>query len=705
MSGTSSPSGPAHRLAALSRQLQPAPCAVSTRDQTVAELAAERSRASFSPRAMADFLFGGKKQTELRLEAMQLLEDHPEFRNDAGIFDRSLAQRREHTVQRVRRLFALFMEHGADVDKRETLADIVGIFDLPLWTRNGVHFGLFLGAIMGQGDQEQQDEWMLPTMLLELFGCYGMTELGHGSFTRGFETTATFDMETDEFVIHTPTDTATKWWIGGAGQTATHTVCFARLVVPNDGGADHGVQSFIVPLRDVETHELLPGVRIGDMGSKMGLQGVDNGWIQFDHVRIPRANMLRRYAQVSRSGVFSQTQHKAQLAYAALLVNRGKIVTLSVGILEKAVTIAVRYAAVRRQGLQVNSEDSHTETRLLDYQTHQYRLMPVLARAYAYRLQTRHITRLLQQFDTQGSDISEALLADIHGTMSGFKAFCTWDVQAGIDACRQSCGGNGYSKYTGLAELLADFSVMVTFEGDNTVMALQTANYLIRVVEKLRRGEKLAGSVQYLEREQASNRRRQWGVKGTADLNNSALLRDALDVYTGHQVLQVTAKLTAAQGKTEAERMNSCLVDLVEIARVHVFYNVATAFLQHIEELKMDASGNCATLVPALEALCQLYIFQELHRGAAFLLKEKFMSSFQNNLVREQLMENCTRVRADAVVLVDVFMLTDTVLNSSVGRADGSIYEGALAAVRHRTGPTPYFATAIKPIFEGEPLE
>ncbi|CAH0522170.1 unnamed protein product [Peronospora belbahrii] len=289
---------------------------------------------------MADFLYGGKKQTELRLESMKLLEDHLGFRNDVGIFDRSLEQQREHSIQRFRRLHMLFMEHDADVDKREALADIVGVFDLSLWTRNGVHFGLFLGAIM---------------------------ELGHGSFTRGFETTATFDVETDEFVIHTPTDRATKWWIGGAGQTATHTVCFAKLVLPKDGGVDHGVQSFIVPLRDVETHEPLPGVKIGYMGSKMGLQGVDNGWIQFDNVRIPRANMLRRYAQVSRDSKFSQTNHKAQLAYAALLVNRGKIVTLSVGILEKAVTIAVRYAAVRRQGLQIHSEDAHAETRLLDY--------------------------------------------------------------------------------------------------------------------------------------------------------------------------------------------------------------------------------------------------------------------------------------------------------------------------------------------------
>jgi hypothetical protein len=176
-------------------------------------------------------------------------------------------------------------------------------------------------------------------------------------------------------------------------------------------------------------------------------------------------------------------------------------------------------------------------------------------------------------------------------------------------------------------------------------------------------------------------------------------------VYTGREVLQVAAKLAAVKGKTEAERMNSCQVDLVEVARVHVFYNVASAFLQHVEEVKMEAAPGSAALVPALEALCQLYVCQELDRGAAFLLKEKFVSTFQSNLVRTRLMASCARARADAVALVDAFMLTDTVLNSSVGRADGSIYEGALAAVTHRTGPTPYFATAIKPIFDGEPLE
>lgn len=88
----------------------------------------------------------------------------------------------------------------------------------------------------------------------------------HGSNVAGIETIATFDHDSDEFIIHTPTLTATKWWIGGAAESATHATVFANLVVD---GKRYGVKPFVVPLRDLETFVLLPGIAIGDCGSKM----------------------------------------------------------------------------------------------------------------------------------------------------------------------------------------------------------------------------------------------------------------------------------------------------------------------------------------------------------------------------------------------------------------------------------------------------
>lgn len=94
----------------------------------------------------------------------------------------------------------------------------------------------------------------------------------------GIETTATFDPASDEFVIQTPSVRATKWWIGGAAESATHwyymmrkfdcyvfSVLFAQLIV---GGKGYGVKPFVVQMRDVETFAPLQGVMIGDCGAK-----------------------------------------------------------------------------------------------------------------------------------------------------------------------------------------------------------------------------------------------------------------------------------------------------------------------------------------------------------------------------------------------------------------------------------------------------
>jgi len=60
-----------------------------------------------------------------------------------------------------------------------------------------------------------------------------------------------------------------------------------------------GLHCFIVQLRSLEDGSPMPGVNIGDCGPKMGRDGIDNGWIQFDHVRIPREDMLMKWAKVT----------------------------------------------------------------------------------------------------------------------------------------------------------------------------------------------------------------------------------------------------------------------------------------------------------------------------------------------------------------------------------------------------------------------
>lgn len=94
----------------------------------------------------------------------------------------------------------------------------------------GIHFSMFLTFIKTNASKEQQDLWLGPAQEAKFFGAYAQTELGHGSNVRGLETIATFDRETDEFVVHSPTLTSLKWWPTGM-YACTHGAVFAQLII------------------------------------------------------------------------------------------------------------------------------------------------------------------------------------------------------------------------------------------------------------------------------------------------------------------------------------------------------------------------------------------------------------------------------------------------------------------------------------------
>lgn len=258
---------------------------------------------------------------------------------------------------------------------------------------------------------------------------------------------------------------------------STHTVCFARLIID---GKDYGVHSFVVQLRDRDGN-ILPGITIGDCGKKMGRDGIDNGWIQFKNVRVPRDQMLQKWAKVSREGVYSQPP-KAQLAYGALLGGRVSIIANCNDLLKRGITIAIRYCAVRRQF----ANKKGPETQILDYQTHQIRLLEPLAGAFAWTFAARMLEgqAIKLQQDLANGDLTN--LPDMHATSAGLKAISTWYITYALEQARQCLAGHGYSAYAALPMLVADMAVNCSWEGDNTVMLLQTAQVRVSSVFILR---------------------------------------------------------------------------------------------------------------------------------------------------------------------------------------------------------------------------
>lgn len=222
----------------------------------------------------------------------------------------------------------------------------------------------------------QKAIWVPKAERLEIFGSYAQTELGHGSNVRDIETTATFDAATDEFVINSPTLSSTKYWIGATGIWATHSLVVARLII---AGKEYGNHLFMVQLRDLETHELLPGVEIYELGPKafQGMVGVDNGAMQFHNVRIPRDQMLARHAQVLRDGTYISPKNTKH-SYGSMVTVRAIMAEATGYDLLKAVAVAYHYTTFRKQFWRNGEAD---ETTVFNYASVKYRLLPLLARA------------------------------------------------------------------------------------------------------------------------------------------------------------------------------------------------------------------------------------------------------------------------------------------------------------------------------------
>lgn len=207
-----------------------------------------------------------------------------------------------------------------------------------------LHQTMFTRSLMTFCTDEQREKYLRKADYLNIIGCYAQTEVGHGSNVAGLETTATFDQQTDSFVIHTPTIKATKFWPGTLGVMATHAIVFARCI---SNGNDYGVQPFMVPIRSLETHKALPGVRVGDVGQKIGYSTVDNGWLSFDQYRIPRENMLSKFAEITKDGDF-ELKADPRMLYQIMVQTRLMVCAGASMLMHKACMIATRYSVCRR---------------------------------------------------------------------------------------------------------------------------------------------------------------------------------------------------------------------------------------------------------------------------------------------------------------------------------------------------------------------
>lgn len=344
----------------------------------------------------------------------------------------------------------------------------------------------------GQGTPEQQELFLKKAENYEIIGCYAQTELGHGSNVRGLETTATWNPEDKTFTIHSPHLTASKWWIGSLGRTATHAVVMAQLII---GGKPYGPHPFVVQVRDLKTHAPLENIHVGDIGPKFGYNTMDNGFLLFNKVKVPHISMLARFSMVDPKTNKYVRPSSPALVYGTLTWVRSTIVLQAGSVLARGVTIAVRYAAIRRQFEDKDAPAGEGENQVLNYSMVQIRLLTLLAATFALHFTGQSMMNMYQSNQEKmlknaqdssskrspgpeethsGSD----LLADLHATSCGLKSLASTTAAEGLEVCRRACGGHGYSSFSGIGPWYADYLPTTTWEGDNFMITQQVARYV-----------------------------------------------------------------------------------------------------------------------------------------------------------------------------------------------------------------------------------
>lgn len=552
--------------------------------------------------------------------------------------------------------------HGGmdDVGAYSAVFETLGYHDLSMVVKFGVQFGLWGGAVLKLGTEYHHKKYLKDIGSLALPGCFAMTETGHGSNVRACETTATYDPVTDELIVHTPHVEAGKDYIGNAAAHGQMAAVFCQLHVD---GTNHGVHAVLVPLRNQEG-TIHSGVTIEDCAYKLGLNGVDNGRIWFDQVRVPRQNLLNRFGNIDAQGHYSSPIEKESKRFFTMLgtLVGGRVCVPRAGLsaAKTALTIAIRYALQRRQF----GEKGKEEMLILDYPSHQRRLMPPLAKAYALDIALTYLTKRFV-------NSSEEDMREIETLAAGLKSVATWYTSATIQNCREACGGKGYLAENRFADLKADSDIFTTFEGDNTVlMQLVAKGVLSDFNREIVRGGWL-GMVNFAAERFVSTLREKNFIN-TNNVNESHLLDSSfqLEAFQYRErdlMVSVGQRLRGyiKRGVPPYQAFLRCQNHMLVMAHAYVDRIILEQFIQVVEACE-DKGTRCT-----LKRLCDLYALHTMETHKGWYLEQGVMSGNKTKAVRRLVDKLCLELRRDALPLVQAFGIPEACLGAPIAELVG----------------------------------
>ncbi|XP_047520371.1 probable peroxisomal acyl-coenzyme A oxidase 1 [Pieris napi] len=656
------------------------------------DLQKERSTCTFNIEELTNLLDTGAEHTAKRRALEEKIFNLKELKDDVPEEFLSHKDKYENAIRKAVMLHTIVQRHDpikTDVnnfDKSKFRSTSNSIFkDVSPFL---LQFSMFVPTIVGQGDEEQSKYWLERALKMEIIGTYAQTELGHGTFIRGLETEATYDEKTEEFIMNSPSLSSYKWWPGGLGHTSNYCIVMAQLKIK---GKSYGMKPFVVQIRDEETHMPMPGVKVGEIGAKFAFNTANNGFLGFDNVRIPRRHMLMRFSQVLKDGTFKSSSNP-RLAYGTMVMVRVTIVNTACTLLSKAATIAIRYSAVRHQS---QLKANEPEPQILDYVTQQHKLFISIATSHAYMFCSYWLWDLYTNYHNEQNDGNFERLPELHALTCILKVISSADCTALVERCRMSCGGHGYMLSSNLPQLYSLSTAACTYEGENTVLLLQTARALVKAWDQASQGIALNPTMAYLADRSPA---------GPWDSSLDGIIKAFQKVSVGKLSSSVSSfQEYAKSGLSMEDAWNKASVQLIGAAEAYGRAVVLSVYKAEIERYSKIVSPS---LKAVLSDLLEMYIIYKALEKTGDLLLYTQLSEKEVKALQRRYEDLLEKIRPNAVGLVDAYDYRDEVLHSTLGSYDGFAYEHLMEeAMKSPLNAEPVnqsFHKYLKPLMKGK---
>ncbi|KAJ8680098.1 hypothetical protein QAD02_015885 [Eretmocerus hayati] len=642
------------------------------RDMANGPLDKFRNRSSFDWKSLKMHL-EGEECIEFQKTLWSIVESLSEFNEPPTVM----------TLDEIRRTCNAkahaLMDNEAFFIERHDWINYLLYLDPSIAAKIAITSGIVPSILLSMGN-EKHFKYLNGMIDRTLSGCLALTEIAHGSNIKGMRTRATYNPQTQSFFLHTPDFEAAKCWVGGMAKTATHAVVYAQLITPDN--VNHGPHPFIVKIREPDTMLTPKGVIVGDMGEKLALNGVDNGFIMFDHYPVPSSNLLNKNIQFTTEGKYyvkvkDRSKHFGA-SLGALSMGRVFITSTCSMYTSLAVIIAIRYSASRKQF----GPNTYEECPVFKYQTQQGRLIPHLAAAYAMKIFSTNFIKVYREFSITSMsgkihDENSETGLEIHALSCATKPLCAWIGINAIQDCRESCGEHGYLKVSRLRTIREEHDANCTYEGENNVLIQQSSNWILNQFSGLLGGKEIKSpleSAKFLNDYERISKLRfnHHTVEDTLRPDNLLVCMKWIVCYYTKKTFKVVSDLKQS-GKSDFEIRNES--QLFYARTLTLVYGEHALVQQFIKNNNDPVFTDNEKLV--MNKLCSLYAACNIEKRLGDFYAGGFAppGCKMDDLIRRGIIQLCKELTNEAISLVDVLAPPDFIINSPLGMSDGNVFK------------------------------